>query len=97
MQQYQGTPYANLLASVFGKLTAQLENEVTIDLRHLQQSFSVRASTVNSGDAELFDRLNLRFVVFGVLALDKLGNLLSVFGLQLFRSSRYCPGQIQRL
>jgi predicted DNA-binding transcriptional regulator YafY len=58
MQQYQGTPYANLLASVFGKLTAQLENEVTIDLRHLQQSFSVRPSPVAGGDAELFDRLS---------------------------------------
>src|SRR5277367_5439923 len=34
MQTYRGTPYAADLATAFHKLTAQLSDEVTVDLSH---------------------------------------------------------------
>jgi predicted DNA-binding transcriptional regulator YafY len=42
LQEYQGTPHAAALASVFRKLTAALPEEVTLDLGHLDAAYSFR-------------------------------------------------------
>jgi predicted DNA-binding transcriptional regulator YafY len=57
LQQYQGTPYAAALAAVFRKLTAALPDEVTVDLGHLDEAFSVRHRPIAPDDAERFAAL----------------------------------------
>jgi predicted DNA-binding transcriptional regulator YafY len=57
MQQYRGTPYAADLATVFGKVAAQLGDEVTIDLNHLADSISVRGPNTEAGDERRFREL----------------------------------------
>jgi predicted DNA-binding transcriptional regulator YafY len=57
MQHYQGTPYEHDLATAFRKLTAHLPEQVTIDLSHLQESFSFRGPISDVGDLRCFTRL----------------------------------------
>jgi predicted DNA-binding transcriptional regulator YafY len=57
LQQYRGTPYAAHLANLFHKLTAGLAAEVTIDLAHLADTFSVRGPAPRAADAGLFAQL----------------------------------------
>lgn len=57
MQQYRGTSYAKDIATAFQKLTAGLPDEVTIDLSHLDEVFSVRPPVVASSDAARFRQL----------------------------------------
>src|SRR5947207_960587 len=49
MQTYRGTPYAADLATAFRKLTAQLPDEVTVDLSHLGDTVSFRGSQPDAG------------------------------------------------
>jgi predicted DNA-binding transcriptional regulator YafY len=54
MQQYRGTPYERDLATAFFKLTSQLPDEVSVDLSHLDEAFSIRPSPVAAGDMRRF-------------------------------------------
>ena len=54
MQQYRGTPYEHDLATAFNKLTSQLPGEVSVDLSHLDEAFSVRPAAVGAGDVRRF-------------------------------------------
>ena len=57
MRQYRGTPYVQGLASAFQKLTAQLPESVTIDLRDLDASYSFRGPEGDVGDLRIFRRV----------------------------------------
>jgi predicted DNA-binding transcriptional regulator YafY len=54
MQQCRCTPFGSQLATAFGKLTAALPDEISIDLNHLGAVYSFRHQAVNTGDAKRF-------------------------------------------
>jgi predicted DNA-binding transcriptional regulator YafY len=54
LRQYRGTPYAPDLARAFGKLTAALEDPVTIDLGALGDEVSFRTTAAGEPDPALF-------------------------------------------
>ncbi len=57
MQTYHGTPYAADLATTFRKLTAQLPDEVTVDLSHLGETVSFRSPQADAGAVRCFRQL----------------------------------------
>jgi serine/threonine protein kinase len=54
LQQYQGTPYAPDLARAFAKITAGLNDLVTVDLRHLEGLHSFRTTASVPFEPEIF-------------------------------------------
>lgn len=57
LQEFQGTPYASDLNRAFRKLTASLPEHVTVDLGHLETSYSFRNWPVTANDIATFRQL----------------------------------------
>lgn len=57
LQQYRGTPYAEVLASAFARLTAGLDQRVTIDLSHFSRVQSFRTNAAVGIRPKLFEIL----------------------------------------
>lgn len=58
LQQFRGTPYARLLARAFAKITAALDDRVTVDLGHLGGAISFRTTAASDVDPDLFGELS---------------------------------------
>jgi predicted DNA-binding transcriptional regulator YafY len=57
MQQYRGSPVLKDLTTAFRKLTVHLPETVTVNLSHLDETYSFRGPDSNVGDLEHFRRL----------------------------------------
>ncbi|MBI4661758.1 MAG: YafY family transcriptional regulator [Verrucomicrobia bacterium] len=74
LQQYRGTPYATAIATAFAKLTNALPEKVTLDLKDLAETLSVRPAPVPNTDIKVFallaravrEGLRLRIVYEGM-------------------------------
>lgn len=58
MQQYRGSPILKDLTTALRKLTAHLPDTVTIDLTHLEESYSFRGPDTNVGDLQHFRQMS---------------------------------------
>jgi predicted DNA-binding transcriptional regulator YafY len=58
LEQYQGTPYAPALARSFAKITAGLDDRITIDLAHLGSLHSFRTTAPVAIDPLIFQELS---------------------------------------
>lgn len=55
MKQYQGTPFAKPLQTVFGRLAATLDGDSRISIENLAQALSIRNTGVSKTDLQVFD------------------------------------------
>jgi len=57
LQQYKGTPYEKELKSAYGKLTANLPEDVSIDFQEIDRMFSFQMNQTSPFEVETFNRL----------------------------------------
>lgn len=56
MQQYRSTPYASALATVFKKLATAMPEQVTLNLDHLRDAYSIRPTPIAETNLKVFSR-----------------------------------------
>ncbi|MGE0529186.1 MAG: helix-turn-helix transcriptional regulator [Bdellovibrionales bacterium] len=57
LQEYAGSPFAGALASIFQKIMLSMPEHVTVDLNHLETSYSIRHQKATVQDAKTFSNL----------------------------------------